>query len=399
MPISIRYILLLFGTIYLFSLPACQDGIMQNDDEFDLSNYIHVPSKTNPTIQAAIDAAQAGDTIIVLPGTYKENLDMKGRDIVLSSLYMLSGDDSYIATTIVDGKGSSSVIKFNNGETAACVLSGFTLTNGTGIQHQYYLNHYCGGAIYCWRASPSLSHLIITENKAARGSGIYCFVSSPILEQVTFTKNTGSGCVIHNEGRCNIELSNVIIRENKDSGIGFNEVSCKPKISNLTIQNNSGFGIYVYYFTYKTPDLTNIVITDNSGLALNIFGSIGITNATIANNGAGIKAFHGSVRLTNSIVWNNTSYEIQLSQMMSGGTAIDISYSAIDGGHSSVEPSDSYNIFINYDTTNIESDPLFCDPLNGNYHLAENSPCVGTASDGGNMGALGVGCNIDYIPQ
>jgi hypothetical protein len=337
--------------------------------------------------------------VLVQPGRYTENVDMKGKDIVLASLYIIDQNESYISETIIDGNGLSSVIKFNNGETPACVLSGFTLTNGTGIQHQAYLSHYCGGAVYCWRASPSLSHLVITENKATRGSGIYCFVCSPILEQVTFTKNTGRGCVIHNEGRCNIELSDVIIRENKDSGIDFNEVGCTPKISNLTIQNNSGFGINMRGF-YNRQCISNMVITDNGGVAIIYHSRICLENITVANNGAGIFIETGSeAKIRNAIIWNNASYEIRLLQMMSSVSGVDIGYSAIDGGRDSIEGYDSPFIYITYSTTNIESDPLFCDPVKGNYHLFEDSPCVGSASDGGNMGALGVGCSIAYIPQ
>ena len=42
---------------------------------------------------------------------------------------------------------------------------------------------------------------------------------------------------------------------------------------------------------------------------------------------------------------------------------------------------------------NINADPLFCDALNGDFLLAENSPAVGSGENGTNMGALGVGCD------
>lgn len=41
---------------------------------------------------------------------------------------------------------------------------------------------------------------------------------------------------------------------------------------------------------------------------------------------------------------------------------------------------------------NISEDPLFCDAESGNYTLQDCSPCVGTAHDGGDIGAFGVGC-------
>jgi hypothetical protein len=41
---------------------------------------------------------------------------------------------------------------------------------------------------------------------------------------------------------------------------------------------------------------------------------------------------------------------------------------------------------------NLEADPLFCDASNGNYGIAENSPCAPGASTCGLIGALGVSC-------
>ena len=40
----------------------------------------------------------------------------------------------------------------------------------------------------------------------------------------------------------------------------------------------------------------------------------------------------------------------------------------------------------------LDIDPFFCDPENGDFSLAANSPCVGTGENGTNMGALAVGC-------
>jgi hypothetical protein len=42
--------------------------------------------------------------------------------------------------------------------------------------------------------------------------------------------------------------------------------------------------------------------------------------------------------------------------------------------------------------TDLACDPEFCDTGGGDYHLYETSGCQGTGSDGGDIGALGVGC-------
>ena len=55
-----------------------------------------------PTIQQGIDASSDGDTVLVQPDTYVENLNFNGHNIVLGSLYLTTNNNSYISTTIID---------------------------------------------------------------------------------------------------------------------------------------------------------------------------------------------------------------------------------------------------------------------------------------------------------
>ena len=77
-----------------------------------------------PTIQAAIDGASGGDTIVVRPGTYRENIDFRGKALTVKSQY-----GAY--TTVIDGGGAGSTVTFQNNEGAGSVLDGFTVTNGS----------------------------------------------------------------------------------------------------------------------------------------------------------------------------------------------------------------------------------------------------------------------------
>ncbi len=76
-----------------------------------------------PTIQAGIDVAVDGDTVLVAPGTYKENIDFKGKAITVKS-----EQGPYV--TIIDANQNGRVVTFNHGEGPGSVLDGFTIQNG-----------------------------------------------------------------------------------------------------------------------------------------------------------------------------------------------------------------------------------------------------------------------------
>jgi PKD repeat protein len=72
----------------------------------DADDWLHVP-EDYLTIQAAIDAAETyGDTILIAEGTYIENLNITGKEVTLTSEFILDHDESHIANTIIDGSGA-----------------------------------------------------------------------------------------------------------------------------------------------------------------------------------------------------------------------------------------------------------------------------------------------------
>lgn len=97
--------------------------------------------KAAPTIQAAINVASAGQTVLVRAGTYTENITMKSGVNVVSEGGGTSAayDDpwSYHSPdalqramgTIIDGGGTGPVVSFDETVTAATTLDGFTIQN------------------------------------------------------------------------------------------------------------------------------------------------------------------------------------------------------------------------------------------------------------------------------
>jgi len=168
------------------------------------------------TIQEGINAAIDGDTVLVHPGTYYENINYNGKNIIVASLYITTQISSYIDSTIIDGNQNGSVVTFESGEDSATVLSGFMIQNGSGI---YDLHNIRGGGIFSKNADPKINSCLIKNNNAEIGAGIHCRYSNIILENTTICHNhsylVGGGIYLrdnstahfNNENRCNIYLN------------------------------------------------------------------------------------------------------------------------------------------------------------------------------------------------
>lgn len=151
------------------------------------------------TIQDGINAATEGDTILVHPATYEENIDFLGKNIIVASLFLISEDTDYILQTIIDGNQNGSVARFANGEDSTTILTGFTIING---------NNTVGGGVFCNGSSPRLEYLLIVENTANAGGGIICVQSNASMNNLTIYGNSGGGVACNSS---NISLDNCIL--------------------------------------------------------------------------------------------------------------------------------------------------------------------------------------------
>ena len=145
--------------------------VVLSSSVFAQSKLIKVP-QDQPTIQAAIDSAANGDTVLVAEGTYLENLIIK-KKIILASMYLLDKDTSHISKTIIDGSSpnhadSGSVVTFGAGTDTSSILVGFTITSGTGSRryrgYPDFLWWGVGGGIYVEAGGAKILHNIIVGN-------------------------------------------------------------------------------------------------------------------------------------------------------------------------------------------------------------------------------------------
>ena len=113
-------------------------------------------------IQEAIDHAWPGDTVLVWPGTYYENLTVNEKGIILGSLLMTTGDQDYKYSTIIDGGQNAGCISVKYVDTSF-ELNGFTIINGNSRDY--------GGGIKIWESITKIKNCIIKNNFSYRGGG------------------------------------------------------------------------------------------------------------------------------------------------------------------------------------------------------------------------------------
>jgi len=239
------------------------------------------------TIQYAIEHANtsSGDTILVAVGTYAENINFKGKDIIIGSLTLTTGDKSYVSQTIIDGGSSdsdnASVVTFSSGETSAAKLVGFTLQNGNGLLNN---DIRFGGGIYTKSSSPSLKHLIIKNNANSsnandlRGGGIYfgsdsdAFIDSSVIINNGKANDFGLGGGIYLSGKSDVTLDSILVINNKaETGGGIYTPSrlsqANHVLKRVEIKSNHathGGGIYVGGTSTGLVKIYNSKINNNT---------------------------------------------------------------------------------------------------------------------------------------
>jgi len=167
------------------------------------ARVIRVPDDYQ-SIQTAIDSSANGDTVLIAPARYTENINFNGRNITVASRFLTTRDKSFIERTIIDGNAQTRVAAFLRNENENARLIGLTLTNGR--------TNY-GGGVYISGASPTLSYLIIRQNTATNNAGgIYSTNNSaPRIDHCTIVNNTaaanGGSVWTYNNGTITISNS------------------------------------------------------------------------------------------------------------------------------------------------------------------------------------------------
>jgi len=322
------------------------------------------------TIQAAINAAQTGDLVLVSPGTYTENLSY-AKAITLASTFYTTGDPARIEQTIIRGPNlTNPVFLINDGAGPSNRIVGFTIEGGDdGIKvhgHAVVLNNRILAAAADATDFASDSGGLVMNNYFNLSDDDAVDVDDGhVLIQSNDMIANGEGVEIRFKNHATQQYT-VIIRDNIVAG---NRKTGFQLIDTDTVVNTAGFLLIDHNLVYDNPQsavsmMDNKVTTDDYRAA-SLKERIRIFNNTFVDNNYGIHGGDNMV-VVNNIIANNTGVGVK---NVDANSVL------------------AYNLFWNNGTnvqgSNVDNGTtLFVNPmLDGTYHLQAGSPAInaGTA--------------------
>jgi hypothetical protein len=158
------------------------------------------------SIQAAINDAQSGQTILLSPGEYKENITLPPKELTIRSAN--AQDSAIVSLTTISGDSRYAVVTLSPGSTIK--LLGLTICDGaTGIS--------------CSEAQLQVNHCVVTANQ---------------------------GCGIKVSNESHLEMSHCIVADNAEAGlrsllkvVGREILYSYVDITNCTIVQNQQYAI------------------------------------------------------------------------------------------------------------------------------------------------------------
>jgi hypothetical protein len=394
------------------------NGVCGDDAWSGANQTCQAPDGPKASIQAAINAAVNGNTVLVAMGTYAERIDFLGKGIAVRAA----------GAATIDGGGTGAVVTFASGEGATSILEGFTITGGDSAPPV------AGSGIRVQSASPTIRACVLTGNRSGlstgSGGGMWINSGSPLIDGCTITENRGydgGGGIYVQSGsprivRCVIDRNTCTAGSGSGGGIaaqsaslliqgctisgnlagatgvggGVSLVACQTTMDGCSVlsnnvdraggldvsggslrflrgtiaHNSAGFDGGLRLYGGATATIYNSLICRNV-MALGGCSAVrvddataALVNCTVTHNTSGAAGFAvgsppGAAVLSNCILWGNQS---ALGQAH-GAT---ITHSDVQGGY----PGEG----------NIDADPLFASPVADDFTLQGTSACIDAAT-------------------
>jgi len=353
-----------------------------------------VPSQC-PTIQAGIDSASAGDTVLVACGTYYEH------DILLKSGVVLRSETGNADCVTVDAQQRGEILRCE--DCAALVrIEGLTVTRGysswqgggvfcenssvafSGCRVSGNYSSYLGGGVYAESCSLVFNNCIMSQNSSgSSGGGVYCWDCALEMTDCTFSGNSGGhsgGGLCAQRGqltRCTFSGNSARLAD-LSGGTGGGAWCGSALVTDCTFRDNSACALGGALGCYTAVVANSIFFHNSAGAGAGVYcadSAATLTSCTLSGNSApgasGILAENSSVTMEKSIVAFGTGGEAVWCE---GTASAQLSCCVLfgNGGGNWVGCiSDLYP-----GAGNLASDPLFCDQDGGDLRPCASSPCL-----------------------
>lgn len=372
-----------------------------------------------PTIQAAIDAAQNDDTVLVADGVYtgdgNRDLDFGGKAIAVRA-------ENGPANCTINCQGTyrdpHRGFYFHSGETSAASVSGFTIRGGVAAKQSPGGAY--GGGILCAPGSPNISNCQIIDNSAENGGGVacldggnptitdcnvsenladsagggfYCAAGSPQVANTIITANDaylGGGvyCAENSTATftgCTIDHNFAI------NGGGMYCAMSAPTVADGSISGNGAESGVGFYGSGGNPTLINCTITDNpggvlgGGVHLSGGGFPTISRCAILRNwaeaGGGIYCFNVQATISRCLIIGNG---VGVGPGRSGGGGLychssEVTVTSCIIGGNSADDTDGGGVFCESSTLTLANNTMTANATNrngGGLYCSKSNPTI-----------------------
>lgn len=232
--------------------------------------------------------------------------------------------------TLIEAYGALHVISCVSGEGPDTIIEGFGIRGGRATGSTILDG--CGGGLFCCYSMPTVINCIFNDNIAALdGGGIFSNGHSTLINCAFYCNTAGrnGGGLMNDLGELN--MVNCIFADNAATYGGGCYSSMSGQVKNCTFAGNIALA-----------------------------------------SGGGIYNHYGNISIDNSILWGNT-----VDQIGNDNSCV-VQYSDVQGGWSGLG--------------NIDVDPRFASPGDGDYSLISVSPCL----DAGSNLSVGEDVTVDY---
>ncbi len=381
------------------------------------ATIIDIPADYS-TIQLGIDNSSGGDTILVQPGVYEENISLDNHLLRLISTFVFTGDSAAIYETIIDGCEVSSVIVTENWDNLYNEINGFTIRNGISqygggiysnesvfaLKNTVLENNHCstggGAALFAYHSDIMIESSLIRNNRSDDvGGGIYCKTFSDlILDNVVIEQNyAGSaGGGIFSKDYCTLSITNSVFNADTSMTSGGG-ISCQDEtelfLENVLIVSNyaeyNGGGVRI---EESIADFVSVIIEGNiagnsgSGLYVTEFSIFSGTDILIRENGmemshgAGFYCSVSEASLSSVNILGNTGYFG--AGFFSAACDLELNHCVIGSNHSIIEGSAasiySSNVIMNNVTIAANISQAYGEAIDvtGNTNLTINNSII-----------------------